>query len=114
HVSFKLLDWKTFPLKYLSGKTVLIVNVASKCGFTKQYDALEALYKKYKDKGFEIVGFPCGQFAKQEFEDDSEIQSFCRLKFGVSFPVLKRIDVNGKEELPLYTWLKSQKGGVFG
>jgi glutathione peroxidase len=90
-----------------SGNVLLIVNTASKCGFTPQYDGLEALYKKYKDQGLVILGFPCDQFANQEPGSDAEIAEFCRLNHGVTFPLMKKIDVNGKEAHPIYEYLKS-------
>jgi len=93
------------------GKTLLIVNVASKCGFTKQYKPLEALYEKYKDKDFVILGFPCNQFAGQEPGSNEEIQSFCQLNYGVTFPVFGKLKVNGKEAHPLYVYLKEETGG---
>ena len=99
----KLSDYK--------GKTLLIVNVASKCGFTKQYKPLEVMYEKYKEKGFVILGFPCNQFAGQEPGTNEEIQSFCQLNYGVTFPVFGKINVNGKEAHPLYVYLKEQTGG---
>jgi glutathione peroxidase len=89
------------------GKVLLIVNTASKCGFTPQYDGLEALYQKYKDQGLDIVGFPCDQFAHQEPGSDEEIAEFCRINHGVTFQLMKKIDVNGPEEAPVYTWLKA-------
>ncbi|KAF9094297.1 glutathione peroxidase gpx1 [Mortierella sp. GBA35] len=88
-------------------KVVLVVNVASKCGFTDQYAELEALYKEYKDKGFTVIGFPCNQFG-------SQIESFCQVNFGVTFPLMAKIDVNGKNEDPVYSFLKSQKSGLMG
>lgn len=91
------------------GKVVLIVNVASKCGFTPQYEGLQDLYDKYKDEDFMVIGFPCNQFKGQEPGTNEEIQSFCRLDYGVEFPVMAKIDVNGEDEDPLYTFLKSQK-----
>lgn len=100
--SVELSDYK--------GKTLLIVNVASKCGFTKQYTPLEALYQKYKDKNFVILGFPCNQFAGQEPGTNEEIQSFCKLNYGVTFQVFGKIKVNGKEAHPLYQYLKEQTG----
>jgi glutathione peroxidase len=100
----KLSDYK--------GKTLLIVNVASKCGFTKQYKPLEAMYQKLKDKGFVILGFPCNQFAGQEPGSNEEIQSFCQLNYGVTFPVFAKIKVNGKEADPLYKYLKENTGGA--
>jgi glutathione peroxidase len=89
------------------GNVLMIVNTASKCGFTPQYDGLEALYKKYKDQGLVILGFPCDQFANQEPGSDAEIAEFCRLNHGVTFPLMKKIDVNGKEAHPIYEYLKS-------
>ena len=96
------------------GKVILIVNVASHCGFTPQYKGLEALYKKHLDKGFVVLGFPCNQFGKQEPGTDSEIQSFCELNFGVTFPVMKKIDVNGSNADPLYKYLVDEKPGFLG
>lgn len=95
-------------LKKFEGTTVLFVNVASKCGFTKQYGGLEALYEKYKDKNFVIIGIPCNQFGAQEPGSDEEIQKFCKLEYGVKFPVLSKVDVNGPKEVPLYAWLKEE------
>ena len=89
------------------GKVLLIVNTASKCGFTPQYDGLEALYQKYKDKGLVILGFPCDQFAHQEPGSDEEIAEFCRLNHVVTFPLMKKIDVNGPAEDAVFTWLKA-------
>lgn len=99
----KLSDYK--------GKTLLIVNVASKCGFTKQYGPLETIYKSNKDKGLVILGFPCNQFAGQEPGTNEEIQHFCQLNYGVTFPVFGKIKVNGKDAHPLYQYLKEQTGG---
>ncbi|KAF9949680.1 glutathione peroxidase gpx1 [Mortierella alpina] len=96
-------------MKEFEGKVVLVVNVASKCGFTKQYEGLEALYKKYKDQGFVILGFPCNQFGGQFAPNYLEIDSFCQLNFGVTFPLMAKIDVNGEHEDPVYAYLKSQK-----
>ncbi|KAG0377587.1 glutathione peroxidase gpx1 [Mortierella sp. AD032] len=96
-------------MKDFEGKVVLVVNVASKCGFTKQYTGLEELYKKYKDQGFVILGFPCNQFGGQEPGNEEEIESFCQLNFGVTFPLMAKVDVNGDHEDPVYTYLKSQK-----
>lgn len=93
------------------GKTVLIVNVASKCGYTKQYKPLEALYKNYQGKGFVILGFPCNQFGGQEPGTNAEIQNFCELNYGVTFPVFGKMEVNGKEAHPLYQFLKEQTDG---
>ncbi|BFM10428.1 glutathione peroxidase [Simiduia litorea] len=96
------------------GKVLLIVNTASKCGFTPQYKGLEELYKKYKDQGFEILGFPCNQFGKQEPGDSAEISEFCELNFGVTFPLYAKVDVNGEGAHPLFNWLKAEAPGVFG
>ena len=96
------------------GKVLLIVNTATGCGFTPQYNALEALYEKYKDQGFEILDFPCNQFGEQAPGTDAEITEFCTINFGVSFKQFSKIDVNGENEAPLYTYLKTQKGGILG
>ena len=96
------------------GKTLLIVNTASKCGFTPQYDGLNELQKKFEDQGFSVLAFPCNQFGKQEPGSNSEIQDFCSLNFDVSFPVLAKIDVNGENEEPLFGHLKSEKPGIMG
>ena len=93
-------------LAQYEGKVMMIVNTASKCGFTPQYDGLEALYQKYKDQGLIIIGFPCDQFAHQEPGSDAEIEEFCRINHGVTFPLMKKIDVNGPSEHPVYTYLK--------
>ena len=92
-----------------AGKVLLIVNTASKCGFTPQYDGLEALYEKYKDQGLVILGFPCDQFGHQEPGSDEEIAEFCRLNFGVSFPLMQKIDVNGENADPIFKWLYAEK-----
>ena len=92
------------------GKVLLIVNTASKCGFTTQYDGLEALYKKYKDQGLVIIGFPCDQFGHQEPGTDEQIEEFCRLNHGVTFPLMSKIEVNGEGAHPIYQWLKSKAG----
>lgn len=100
----KLSDYK--------GKVLLIVNTATGCGFTPQYEGLENLYKKYKSKGFEILDFPCNQFGNQAPGSNDEINEFCTLKYHTTFPRFAKIDVNGKNEDPLYTYLKSQKKGL--
>lgn len=114
--SFKVkkADGSTMSLEQFKGKPVLVVNVASKCGYTKQYAGLEELYKKYAAQGFMILGFPCNQFGAQEPGSDSDIQSFCSLNYGVSFPVLSKIEVNGSGTDPLYAWMKSAAPGVLG
>ena len=96
------------------GKVLLIVNVASKCGFTPQYGGLEALYRKYRDRGFEVLGFPCNQFGNQEPGDAEEISSFCSLNYDVTFPVLAKIEVNGPKADPLYEHLKKAAPGLMG
>ena len=96
------------------GKTLLIVNVASKCGFTPQYKGLQALYQQYNPKGLEILAFPCDQFGHQEPGSDGEIAAFCERNFGVTFPLFAKIEVNGKNTHPLYAWLKREKGGLIG
>ncbi|MAC58634.1 MAG: glutathione peroxidase [Novosphingobium sp.] len=96
------------------GKVVLVVNTASKCGFTPQYEGLEALWRKYGDRGFEVIAFPCNQFGKQEPGSADEIASFCDVNFGLSFPLMGKIDVNGADADPLYDWLKAKAPGVFG
>ena len=107
---FKALTGKGAELSFneFEGKVLMIVNTASKCGFTPQYDGLEALYQKYKDQGFTIVGFPCDQFAHQEPGTDAEIEEFCRVNHGVTFQLMKKIDVNGTQAHPIFEYLKSQ------
>ena len=96
------------------GKVLLVVNTASRCGFTPQYEGLEALYRKYKDKGFEVVAFPCNQFGAQEPGNAEEIQSFCKLTYDVTFPLMAKVDVNGPGAAPLYDWLKGEAPGLMG
>ncbi len=107
---FKVLSnrGKEVNLADYKGQVVLVVNTASKCGFTPQYDGLEALYKKYKDRGFVILGFPCDQFANQEPGSDEQIEEFCRLNHGVTFPLMAKSDVNGANANPVFEYLKSQ------
>ena len=95
-------------------KVLLIVNTASKCGFTPQYEGLEAVHQQYADKGLVVLGFPCNQFGQQEPGDDASIQSFCSLNYNVTFPVMKKIEVNGSAASPLYKYLKAQAPGLFG
>ncbi len=104
-----ILDFST-----LKNKVILVVNVASECGFTPQYKGLEALYQTYRDQGLEIIAFPCNQFGKQEPGSNAEIASFCQLNYGVSFTLMSKIEVNGKNEHALYHWLKSSKRGILG
>lgn len=96
------------------GKTLLIVNVASECGFTPQYEGLQALYEKFKDRGFVVLGFPCNQFGQQEPSGEAEIEQFCTKSFSVTFPMFAKIDVNGANAHPLYQYLKSEKPGILG
>ena len=105
---FKALNNKGAEVDFAQyeGKVLLLVNTASKCGFTPQYDGLENLYQRYKDKGLVIIGFPCDQFAHQEPGSDEQIAEFCRLNHGVTFPLMKKIEVNGPNEDPVFTWLK--------
>ena len=96
------------------GKVVLIVNTASQCGFTPQYAGLEELYRRFKDQGFVVLGFPCNQFGAQEPGDAETISQFCQTRFDVSFPLFAKIDVNGDNTHPLYTWLKREAAGILG
>ncbi|KKA28402.1 hypothetical protein TD95_000212 [Thielaviopsis punctulata] len=116
---FKPLDKKgnEFDLAQFKGKVVLIINTASKCGFTPQYAGLEKLYKALRAEhgdDVQFLGFPCNQFGSQEPGNDDEIQSFCQINYGVSFPILGKIEVNGDGQAPLYGWLKDQKAGLLG
>lgn len=112
--TLNLLDGTPQPLSAYEGKVVVVVNVASKCGLTPQYEGLEALYRQYKDRGLVILGFPCNQFAGQEPGSSAEIAEFCSLTYDVTFPVFERIDVNGEEAHPLYKWLKAEAPGLLG
>ncbi|PEQ13262.1 glutathione peroxidase [Novosphingobium sp. PC22D] len=107
-------DGTTLDLGEKAGKVLLIVNTASKCGFTPQYEGLEALWRKYRDRGFEVLAFPCNQFGKQEPGSADEIAEFCDANFGVSFPLLAKIEVNGDKADPLYDWLKAEAPGLMG
>ena len=107
-ITVKDMDGSDVSLGNYKGKVLLIVNVASKCGLTPQYEGLEALYQKYKDQGLEILAFPCNQFLEQEPGTNEEIQSFCSLNYNVTFPLFDKIDVNGEAESPLYTYLKKE------
>ncbi len=107
-------DGTDVPLSQYRGQVMLIVNTASKCGFTPQYAGLEALYKDYHERGLTVLGFPCDQFMHQEPGDDAEIQNFCTTKYDVTFPVLSKIEVNGPRAHPLWEFLKKQKGGLLG
>lgn len=108
----KKMNGQEVSMKEYEGKVVLIVNTASKCGLTPQFEGLEELYKEYKEDGFEILGFPCNQFAKQDSGSNEEIHSFCQLNYGVSFTMFEKIDVNGKNAHPLYEYLKNEAKGL--
>lgn len=104
----KDIEGNTVSMKDYSGKVLLVVNVASKCGLTPQYEGLEALYEKYKDQGLVIIAFPCNQFLEQEPGTSAEIRSFCSANYNVSFPIMEKIDVNGANAAPIYQWLKKK------
>ena len=112
--SARTIDGDEQKLSAYKGKTMLVVNVASKCGFTPQYTGLEALYEKFKDKGVVVLGFPCDQFGHQEPGDEAEIKNFCSLNYDVKFPLFAKIEVNGANTHPLYKYLKAQAKGVLG
>lgn len=105
---------KPFNLEQFKGQAILVVNVASKCGFTPQYAGLEKLYKEFKDKGFTILAFPCNQFGSQEPGSNEEISEFCSLNYGVSFPVLDKVEVNGENTAEVYSYLKKELPGILG
>ena len=113
---FSVLDitGRETPLADYRGKVLLIVNTASKCGFTPQYDGLEALHRELAPRGFEVLGFPCNQFGAQEPGDAAEIAEFCSLKFDVTFPMFAKVDVNGANAHPLFNWLTEQAPGLLG
>ncbi|MEG2893771.1 MAG: glutathione peroxidase [Clostridium sp.] len=106
------LNGQEVSMEDYKGKVLLIVNTASKCGLTPQFEGLESLYKEYKDRGFEVLGFPCNQFANQEKGSSTEIHEFCQLNYGVSFTMFEKINVNGDEAHPLYKYLKSEAKGL--
>lgn len=108
------LTGATIALNEYRGKVLLIVNTASKCGFTPQYQQLQALYEKFQDKGFIVLGFPCNQFGHQEPGDADTIGTFCEHNYGVTFPLFAKVDVNGKDAEPLFTWLKHEAPGLLG
>ena len=112
--SAKQANGEDISLADKAGKVLLVVNTASRCGFTPQYDGLEALYRKFKDQGFEVVAFPCNQFGAQEPGNADEIASFCKLTYDVTFPMMAKIDVNGDGATPLYQWLKGEAPGLMG
>src|SRR6516165_2755692 len=112
--SAKLNNGEKKSIGDYAGNVLLIVNTASKCGFTPQYKGLQELYEHYHKRGFEVLGFPCDQFGHQEPGTDHEIKSFCELNYGVTFPLFQKIDVNGENAHPVFRYLKSEKGGIFG
>jgi glutathione peroxidase len=112
--SAETIEGRPAPLSDYRDNVILIVNTASKCGFTPQYKGLEELYRKYRDRGFVVLGFPCNQFGAQEPGDEAEIANFCSLTYDVDFPMMRKIDVNGPKAHPLYGYLKSAKKGVLG
>lgn len=111
-IEVKDIDHHTVKLEKYKGKVILIVNVASKCGYTGQYAGLQKLYEEYNDKGFAILGFPCNQFLSQEPGTEEQIKNFCITSFGVEFDMFEKIDVNGKNTHPLYRYLKEKAGGI--
>lgn len=113
-IPLRTIDGATTSLDAYRGRLLLIVNVASRCGYTPQYQGLEALYRKYKDSGFVVLGFPCNQFGHQEPDNEAGIREFCDEHYAVSFPLFSKIDVNGRNAHPLYRHLKSARRGVFG
>ena len=108
------IDGRERAQREFAGRAMLIVNVASKCGFTPQYGGLDQLWRKHRDAGLAVLGFPCDQFGHQEPGDETEIKAFCSLTYDVTFPLFAKIDVNGAEAHPLFRWLKSEKAGLFG
>lgn len=110
----RAIDGTERPLRTYAGKVLLIVNVASQCGFTPQYKGLQALYERFKDQGLVVLGFPCNQFGEQEPAPESEIQQFCELNFGVTFPLFAKVDVNGPTTHPLFAYLKKEEKGLLG
>ncbi|MEW4447827.1 glutathione peroxidase [Qipengyuania sp. JC766] len=109
-----LPNGETLDLAQKRGKVLLVVNTASKCGFTPQYKGLEELYRRYGDKGFEVIAFPCNQFGSQEPGSEEDIASFCEVNFGVTFPLMKKVDVNGDNASPLFDWMKAEAPGLMG
>ncbi len=108
------IDGSEIDLSQYAGKVVLVVNTASKCGFTPQFEGLEKVYEQFEDQGLVVLGFPCDQFAHQDPGTDGEIQEFCQLNYGVTFPMFAKIEVNGDGAHPLYQWLKKEQGGAIG
>ena len=112
--SARKINGREVKMETYKGKVVIVVNTASKCGFTPQLAELEELYKRYKDQGLAILGFPCNQFANQDPASNQEIQNFCQVNYGVSFELFEKVDVNGPETSPLYQFLKEEAKGAFG
>lgn len=108
------LDGTQMPLSEYAGKVLLIVNTASKCGFTPQYEGLEKLWRRYGDDGLVVLGFPCNQFGNQEPGAEDEIGEFCQVNYGVTFPMFAKVDVNGSDAHPLWAWLRQEKSGLLG
>lgn len=106
------MDGSMQPLAEFEGQVLLVVNTASKCGFTPQFEGLETLNEQYKDQGLTVIGFPCNQFGSQDPGSNDEIGAFCQKNYGVSFPMMAKVDVNGAEAHPIFKWLKDQKGGL--
>jgi glutathione peroxidase len=113
-ITANLIDGTPKSLGDYRGKVLLIVNVASKCGFAPQYAGLEALYRRYQNDGLVVLGFPCDQFGRQEFDDPNAIQQFCTRNYGVSFPIFAKVDVNGPHTHPLFAYLKAERPGFLG
>jgi glutathione peroxidase len=113
-ITVRAIDGAAHALAQYHGKVLLIVNVASRCGYTPQYEGLEAIYRKYQDRGLVVLGFPCNQFGGQEPGSEAEIQRFCESRYDVTFPLFAKVEVNGDHTHPLYRWLKSARPGVLG
>ncbi len=113
-LSATAIDGQEVDLSTYDGQVVLVVNTASQCGFTPQYQGLQQLHEQYVDQGFAVLGFPCDQFGNQEPGQDAEIAGFCERNFGVTFPLFSKVDVNGDDAHPVYQWLRDQKGGLLG
>ncbi|MEC7952099.1 MAG: glutathione peroxidase [Pseudomonadota bacterium] len=113
---FTVVNYKGehIDLKQKLGKIILVVNTASKCGFTPQYEGLEELFQQYREQGFEVLAFPCNQFGGQEPGNASEIAEFCKVNFGLTFPLMEKVDVNGDDASPLFDWMKAEKPGLMG
>ena len=112
--SARAIDGSEVDLAAYSGKVLLIVNVASACRFTPQYEGLQALWRDCRERGLVVLGFPCDQFGRQEPGDEAQIREFCTLDYGVDFPMFAKVEVNGRDAHPLWAWLKRQKGGLLG